>query len=170
MPGRRTRWTAACLTVLAHGVSLALVATLMLGCSDENGGGLAGPPNPPMSLHVEDGEFEITATIVYNGCNSTTVFDGTYNIAFSDSGFVMGGWSGDWSATANSLEAHGESSQTQASTRDCVMTSWTTVDMTFTSNDAFYGNIIYRYRAVGICVCCTSCQSTWYITGTRVDN
>ena len=155
--------------VLAHGICLVLIATLVGGCGDESGNGL-GPPTPPVSLQVEDGRFEITASIVYDGCSSTMVFDGTYDIAFSDSGFVMGGWSGDWSANANSVETHGESSHSQATTRDCVMTSWTTVDMTFTSNDALYGTIIYRYRAVGVCACCTSCQTTWHITGVRADS
>jgi hypothetical protein len=121
-------------------------------------------------MEVESGSFDVASEFAFNGCNSATTYDGRYSIAITDSMFTMGGWSGDWQADPNQLKAHGETGRSSVETRGCTITTWTEVDLTFTSEDNFYGHVTYRKRVMGTCACCPQCTSTWSITGVRVTN
>ena len=147
-------------------VVFVVLTSFMTACGDES-----APPKqitaPPQRITVDSGTFEVTERIAFNGCNSTKTFEGTYDIQIDESAFSMGNWSGDWSA--NTLNARGQSAQAQTTIRGCTITTWTEVDITFTSGDEFYGHITYRYRVAGSCACCKACQSTWTITGVRVS-
>ena len=151
-------------------VLVALMALVPAGC----GGGsdnVTDPPNPPKPLEVGSGNFNISTWVTFNGCELTKTFSETYWIQIDESGFSMGDWSGSWTAESSSLTASGESEHKSVTLRDCTVTTWTTVSLDFTSEDAFTGHVIFRRRATGgscECATCTQCQSAWGISGVRV--
>jgi len=151
---------------------LALIVAICLVGSCGGGDGNTLPASSPFApvLEVESGSFDVLAEVSFNGCNSTTNYDGRYDVAFTDTSFAMAGWSGDYTATTNQLKADGETGHTMTQTRGCTIRTWTEVHLTFTSNNSFYGNITYRKRVSGSCDCCNQCTSTWRINGTRVTN
>jgi hypothetical protein len=153
-------------------VLVALMALVPAGCG--GGGGsdnVTDPPNPPKPLEVGSGDFNISTWVTFNGCELTKTFLESYSIQIDESGFSMGDWSGSWTAESSSLTASGESEHESVTMRDCTVTTWTTVSLDFTSEDAFTGHVIFRRRAIGgscECATCTECQSAWGISGVRV--
>jgi hypothetical protein len=123
-------------------------------------------PPPPPPPQVGSGTFDFTATVGFNGCNLATAFDTTYTIEIDSTSFTMGEWTGTWNPTTR--KAYCESPHHQTTTRGCTITTWTAVNITFTNANSFYGSVTYRKRVSGTCSCCTACQSSWNIRGTRV--
>jgi hypothetical protein len=125
----------------------------------------------PKPLQVGSGDFTVTTWVTFNGCELTKTFLETYRIQIDESGFAMGDWTGSWTAKPNLLTAIGESQHESVTIRDCTVTTWTTVTLDFTSEEAFTGHVTFRRRAGGgacECVTCTDCQSAWGISGVRV--
>ena len=136
------------------------------GCGDESEPGkVAGPPPPP-PLVIESGSFDVTAWVLFNGCDSATVYDGMYEIEIDGENFTMGKWSGEWNA--RTVTGIGESPYERTVLRDCTITTWTTVTVSFRSEDEFLGSIVFRYRLLGTCETRTECLSSWGIAGVRV--
>ena len=148
---------------------LIMLALAIAGCGEESGPGqFITEKNPAPPLVIENGVFEVTATVAFNGCNSEALFDGNYSIQIDDSVFTMGTWKGDWDP--NTLEGHGESAHSVRTIRQCTINSWTSVDVEFISENEFVGHIVYRYRTTGSCDCCATCQSSWTIKGVRLPD
>lgn len=134
-----------------------------------NGGELpAGPEKtaPPPPIVVESGSFEITAVSGFNGCGSGTNFDGIYDVVIDSLSCTLGNWTGSWDPA--SVTADLESPHNVQNLRDCTVRAWTSVNITFSSENAFWGTIVYRKRVSGTCGCCTQCTSSWTITAVRV--
>jgi hypothetical protein len=144
---------------------LVLVASFLAGCGDESGPDpIQAPPTPP--LEIESGTFTITSWENFNGCNKTTDYDGTYQIQIDGSNFSMGDdWPGTWDP--NTLEGTGESVHDQNTYKSCIVTTWTTVNIEFSSKNEFSGHITYRQRVAGTCENFGNCTSTWGISGVR---
>ncbi|MFQ5512364.1 MAG: hypothetical protein ACE5EO_11015 [Candidatus Krumholzibacteriia bacterium] len=163
--GKKIRWSTGVASA-TRAILLVLVTLSLTACGGDESPTQVTNPNPP--LQVPSGSFDVVAAESFNGCNLPTDYNGTYRIDINASGFAMGtDWTGSWSADANSLEANGESDHVQTVVRSCTMTDWTTVNLTFTSADEFFGSIVYRHRTAGACTAQTPCQSSWTITGTR---
>jgi hypothetical protein len=149
-----------------------LLAWVPAGCGSDGGSdNVTDPPDPPKPLEVASGDFNVTTWVTFNGCELTKTFAETYSIQIDESGFSMGDWTGSWTAASSSVKALGESEHESVAMRDCTVTSWTAVNLDFTSEDAFTGHVILRRRASGgscECATCTDCQSAWGISGVRV--
>lgn len=147
--------------VLLAAVTAVLIAAC--GAEDTTGDRIIAPPPPPQ---VSSGLFNLAATLQFDGCNSTTVYDSVYEIQITDSTFTMGAdWSGQWSPST--LKATGESEHVKETVRFCTITTWSTLQITFTSEDEFFGTIVYRRRLLGDCGTRTPCQTSWTISGVR---
>lgn len=119
---------------------------------------------PPL---VTSGTFDVTAKVSFDGCDRTAEWDGTYDIDIDSTAFSMGSFTGSWDAKR--VKARGETPHDRTTIRNCLVTIWTEVNITFTSEDAFYGSIIYRYRVAGECGTRNPCATTWLIHGTRQE-
>jgi len=145
----------------------------LLACAVACGGGDSSPTGsdsssntPPKDVPVvTSGTFVVTATMSFDGCNQATVWDGEYNIGIAGTDFVMSPFNGSWDPLK--AKALGETRHNQSTSRTCTVTTWTAVDITFTTEDTFYGNIIYRYRVAGDCGDRNPCATSWLISGTR---
>lgn len=154
-------------TFVSLAITVILGASLMVGCGEDAASNQpTGPPPPPMD--VESGTFEVTSVVSFNGCDSGNDYNRMYEVQFTDTSFVMGNWKGEWTATASRVDARGETAHSKTYTRDCTITRWSVIDITFKSNDEFSGHITYRYRVAGTCLCCEQCHSTWLVSGVRV--
>ena len=140
-----------------------VLAVLLGGCGDSSEPArITAPPPPP--LQIANGSFMVTAgDPEFDGCNSTLGFDKTYEIVIDGTDFSMGpDWTGDWDASRS--QGRAESDRVRIGVR-CVTTNWTTVNITFTSEDEFFGSIVERLRVDGDCA--TQCSSSWLISGVR---
>jgi hypothetical protein len=77
----------------------------------------------------------------------------------------MGPWTGTWDASK--LYAVGESAHDKTLVRYCTVSRYTTVYLTFESEDEFSGSVVYRLRLAGDCNDRSTCTSSWGIKGTR---
>ena len=75
-------------------------------------------------------------------------------------------WTGRWDATTDNARGQSKIERTR-NHRGCAITNWSTVDLTFTSADEFWGNISYRQRITEDGECGEPCNVTWGITGVR---
>lgn len=145
---------------------LVLAFATLIGCGDESSPTQVDDNPPPPPIEVASGAFDVTSSVLFNGCNRTEMFDGTYEIQIEDTTFSMGAqWHGTWDA--NAVEGFGESDHEESVIRLCTITTWTTVRVEFTSADEFSGEVVYRSRVSGSCGDRTNCQSTWRVTGVR---
>jgi hypothetical protein len=150
-------------SALARLVPLVLAA-LLAGCGNGDGAAETAGPPPPPPLQVSSGFFDVTADTIFNGCDLATIYDGTYEIQIDNLGFTMGDeWSGSWDPKA--ATGAGESAHDVSIIRFCTVTIWTSVRVTFQSEDEFTGVITFRQRVDGDCR--TACVSTWSIAGVR---
>ena len=117
---------------------------------------------------VTSGTFTMTARISFDGCDRQTVWDGEYDITINGDAFSMGPFGGTWDASR--AKGLGETPHEQFVSRSCTVTTWTAIDITFTTEDAFYGNIIYRYRVGGECGDRKPCATSWLVSGSRKKN
>jgi hypothetical protein len=145
---------------------LVVVSPLLTGCGDEEAERVTSVSGPTPPMTIDSGFFEVTGKIAHNGCELTKSYDATYWVRIDSSGFSMGPeWT--WSWDADAAQASGESAHRIVDRKACRITSWSTVSITFTSEDEFSGYILYRDRAVGECPNDKSCQTSWTITGSR---
>lgn len=153
-------------------VYLALIAACAVACG---GGGSGGPVtlpnddgNNPPPFTVASGSFNLTATPSFNGCERTTDWTGTYNVAIDGTSFALGNWQGSWNAST--VTGVAESEKDKTTTRSCTTTDWTEARITFTSEDVFSGTFTFRHRLAGSCPNLVTCTSTWTVTGTRTGD
>jgi len=115
---------------------------------------------------VTSGRFTMTATKWFDGCDRLTDWSGEYNISINESQFSMPPFDGTWDASR--AQGLGDSEHNQFVSRTCIITTWAAIDITFTTEDAFRGSIIYRYRADGeYCGDRIPCATTWLVSGVR---
>jgi hypothetical protein len=144
-----------------------LVALLCLAvsCGDDAGPTQVTNGGPPPII-VESGTFEVTSWSIYDGCALSSTLEETYDIQIDSTSFTMGDdWFGEWDEKR--LQANAESEHVKQIQRLCTITTWTTVHITFTSEDEFSGDAIFRHRISGTCENETNCQTTWRMTGIR---
>jgi len=149
-------------------LAVLIVAALACGGGGGGGSGTLEPPPPdsdPPPTNVTGGNFAVTATLQVNGCEQTTVWDGTYDVQIDSTSFSMGPWTGSWDAAK--AVARGESVKNQTTTRACTVTRWTSVNITFTTSDHFVGFVVYRLRLAGDCNDRSTCTTSWVIVGDR---
>ncbi len=150
-------------TALVRFVPL-LLAALLTGCGGDDGPAQTTGPPPLPPLQVSNGLFDVTANIIFDTCNSTTTHNGTYEIQIDDRSFSMGTkWVGAWDP--KTTMGTGESERDRTTMRLCTVTTWTSVNVTFQSEDEFTGVITFRQRVDGACR--TPCVTTWGIAGVR---
>jgi hypothetical protein len=127
---------------------------------------VTSPPPDETPLVIVGGSFDVQTTLGFDSCDLGTEFDSVYVIVIDSVGFWMGAdWAGTWDA--ETLSGRAESVHKIREYRFCTLTSWTTVDITFLSEDEFYGHIVHRRRAVGDCTTSTPCLTSWWVGGTR---
>jgi hypothetical protein len=150
-------------TALVRFVPL-LLAALLTGCGGDDGPAQTTGPPPPPPLQVSSGLFDVTANIIFDTCNSNMTYSGTYEIQIDDLSFSMGDeWLGTWDP--KTTMGVGESEHDRTTMRLCTVTTWTSVNVTFQSEDEFTGVITFRRRVDGECR--TPCVTTWGIAGVR---
>ncbi|HEX5131830.1 MAG TPA: hypothetical protein VFX92_05010 [Candidatus Krumholzibacteria bacterium] len=143
---------------------LLLAAALLAGCGGSGGDDVIVPPPGPPAPAVVDGVFDVAAHIIFDTCDSDSVYDGTYAFQIDDQTFTMGDtWSGTWNPKTAS--GYGESEHTGYTVRVCTVNRWTSLTLTFSSEDEFTGSITYHQRVEGDCQ--TPCVTTWAISGVR---
>jgi hypothetical protein len=145
--------------------SLALLLVSLLGCG---GGGSSDPVTPPpkSTLKVASGTFDVTATMTTNGCAVSTVWDGPYEVQINSTSFSMGPWTGKWNPDTVSAVASSEKDQT--TTRSCVVTRYSSIYITFYSEDTFSGSVAYRTGYGSGCSADRKpCTTSWVVRGTR---
>ena len=153
---------------LRPGIVNSIVATLLIcgvtACSsDDEPEQVTGPGNENQ-LKVASGTFEVTSNVIFTTCNNPPSFDGEYDVQITDQDFTMGtDWVGSWNP--NNSTALGESEHVRTVIRFCTITEWTEVNITFSSEDEFTGDVIYRRRVNGDCS--SPCTTTWGIAGVR---
>ncbi len=142
---------------------LALATLFVAACGDES----APPPVAPRRpITVESGFFDVIDTLIFDTCDSDLVYDGTYEIQINGTDFSMGdAWTGTWDPTR--LQGSGESEHAKVVLSRCTHTTWTTVNITFTSADEFSGSVVYRLKESGVCPGSSECVSSWRIKGVR---
>jgi hypothetical protein len=147
-------------------VHLALLIASTVACG---GGGDTPDPVQPKddtpAFEVASGTFDVTATMEFNACEQSTVWDGTYDVQIDSTSFSMGNFTGSWSP--NTLRATGETEHESHTTRSCTVTTWTAIYLTFTSENSFGGTVTYRLRLGGDCGDRATCASSWTIHGSR---
>ena len=143
---------------------LALATFFVAACGDES----APPPvvGPP-PITVESGFFDVITGPGFNGCDKPDVYDGnTYEIQINGTAFSMGDdWTGTWNP--NTLLGSGSTEPISNTFKSCIITTWTSVNITFSSEDEFSGSILFRRRLRGDCENFTPCTSSWQIAGVR---
>jgi hypothetical protein len=157
-------------TISAHGLLIPLVllllGALVTGCGDEEGNPLGNNTPPP--IEVTSGLFDVTSWIIFDTCNSTTVHADSYVVQIDTLTFSMGDdWVGAWYPKTVTGKGESERELTEIVTRNgiCKVTKWTSVEIMFSSEDEFKGEIIYRRRVDLSCV--TPCLTTWRVEGVR---
>lgn len=150
-------------------VLLVPLLAFTFGCGDESATEpQTTTPPPPSPMEVPSGSFAVTSGIIFDSCSSTTTYDQTYNVQIDDTGFSMGNdWTGTWTSTPTELKCNGESVHDREDIRDCSTTTFTTVELKFSSPDEFSGTIVFFKNAVGPCTTRENCRTTWRINGTR---
>lgn len=147
-------------------VCFLVLCACAVGCGGNSSGPVEGPSSsPPHAPKVTSGTFAVTSEVSYDGCAQPTEWAGDYDLEVDSLTFSMGPFDGDWDASH--AKALGETEHHQTIYRLCTVTTWNAIDLTFTSEDAFYGHIIYYSRPGANCGSRTSCASTWLIHGTR---
>jgi len=155
-------------TLLSNRLSPVIISLFVLSLVVACGGDDEGPAqvNGPEPMVVPDGTFVVTATEIYKSCDRPNTWNGDFAIAIDAGDFTMGDdWSGTWDGLAG--RARGESIRDRQEYRDCIVTIWTAVNVTFASADEFSGNITYTRRVSDGGACNTPCNVTWGISGTR---
>jgi hypothetical protein len=143
---------------------LLLSSLLAWGCGDSGGEEAVNVMEPKPSFEVSDGTFAVAANIIFDTCDSDSIFDGEYEMQFDGNTFTMGNrWEGTWNATT--LSGNGESEHESYTVRFCTVTTWTSVMFTFDSEDEFAGTVTFRQRVNGDCR--EPCVTTWTISGQR---
>lgn len=144
-----------------------LLAILLAGCGSSGGGSpTSGNDEPPVTLNVTSGTFDVTATRAYDQCGRSTDYNGAYDVTIDGNTFAMGTeWEGSYNPSAASASAQ-SSINVVIDHRDCKVNDFTTVNVKFSSEDEFSGTITYRRRLLSG-ECDTSCITTWTIHGTR---
>jgi len=145
-------------------LTLLLSSLLALGCGDSGGGEEVDVVEPGPAFEVSDGTFDVTANIIFDTCDSDSIFDGEYAMQFDGGTFTMGSrWEGTWNAS--NVSGNGESEHESVTVRFCTVTTWTSVMFKFGSEDTFTGTITFRQRVSGDCR--EPCVTTWTISGQR---
>jgi hypothetical protein len=120
--------------------------------------------NTPEPMVVPDGTFAVTATEIFKTCDQPNRYNGDFEITFDGDSFTMGSdWEGTWDAM--DALARGESVREEEQYRECKVSTWTAVEMTFTSPDECSGTIKYRRSVSGSCN--TNCTVTWGFDAVR---
>lgn len=155
--------------VLQGRAAVLLLAVLLagsFGCGGGGGGPTSGNEEPPPALNVAGGTFDLTAEEMYNPCEMTVAYDGAYDITIDGDIFAMGS---DWTGSWNTNDASGSAQsaiESDTNQRGCTVNKWTSVHVTFSSEDEFSGTITYRRRVFNG-ECDAPCTSTWSIHGVR---
>jgi hypothetical protein len=145
------------------------IALLLAGATACGGGGsdpVTPPKNPNPPMEVSSGQFAVTAVMSVDGCSRTDIWDGQYDIQIDDKAFTMGVWVGTWDSIKGF--AKGESVHDVHMVRECTVSEYTNVYLTFKDSDTFQGTIIFRHRVAGSCEKLKPCSTTWIVNGTRV--
>jgi hypothetical protein len=133
-------------------------------------GGGSDPVTPPVNqqppMNVASGPFTVIATMSIDECARTDDWNGQYDIEIDGKAFTMGPFTGTWDESAHL--ARGETAHATHTVRSCTISDWTTVYLTFTNKDSFYGSIVFRHRIAGECANLKVCSTTWTIVGKRV--
>jgi hypothetical protein len=147
---------------------LVIVVCCLAACGGGDGEFSFGSPSepPPPNIEVENGTFELSSVAQYNGCSSAANFDGSYDVVIDSTTMTLGNWSGTWDPVK--LTGYLESPHAVNTTRDCEVRTWTSVSVNFSSENAFWGSIVFRKRTAGLCQCCEQCTSSWSFTAARV--
>lgn len=120
--------------------------------------------NVASAPQVSSGQFDVTSFIIFDTCNETDLYDQTFDITIDSLSFTMGNeWTGTWDPKA--AEGSAESERVITVFRVCTIAEWTRVRVTFSTEDEFTGEIIFRKDVNGDCS--ERCVTTWRITGTR---
>jgi uncharacterized lipoprotein NlpE involved in copper resistance len=147
----------------AIGTAMALVLVLA-GCGTSSSPVATKDTQTGNTLEVPDGVFDVTANKGLDQCDSKVDYNGSYLIQIDGSTFTMGDdWTGMWDEN-NSLGS-GSSPHQSETFRQCTISTWTSVNITFSSANEFTGSITLNKRVTGDCD--TPCLSTWLISGTR---
>ena len=145
-------------------VPAVFVAALLISCGgDETVPTQVKPPEPEV---VPSGTFAITSVEIFETCDQPNIYNCDMVITVDGADFVMGDWTGTWDATTDNARGQSKIERTR-NHRGCAITNWSTVDLTFTSADEFWGNISYRQRITEDGECGEPCNVTWGITGVR---
>jgi len=142
-----------------------LLLALLLGCGGGSSDPVAPPP-PKSTLKIAGGTFDVTATLTTNGCAMSTLWDGPYEVEIDSTSFSMGSWTGKWNPDTVSASANSQKDVT--TTRSCVATRYSSIYITFYSEDTFSGSVVYRVRyGSGCSADRTPCTTSWMVRGTR---
>jgi len=146
---------------------LLLASAVACGGDDSNPLGSDTSSNTQKQVPVvTSGRFTMTATKWFDGCERLTDWNGEYNISIDGTVFSMPPFYGTWDASR--AKGLGDTEHDQFVSRSCIVTTWSAIDITFTTEDAFHGSIIYRYRADGeYCGARNPCATTWLVSGVR---
>ena len=147
-----------------------LLLSLLVAAAVACGSGSSGPAEPVENktppLHIVSGTFDVTAWLTTNACERTTLWDGAYDVVIDSLILSFGSYTGSWNPEKYTAIAEGPKNVTV--TRSCTATRWTTVYITFLSEDKFRGTILYRLRFGGQCSDDrVACSTSWNMVGVR---
>ena len=145
---------------------LALLVPLVFAAACGGGGDGTVTPPPPDEQEVPEivsGTFVVTSALISNGCDQSSTWGGQYEIEIDSTSFAMGPWTGTWNARTGTAVA--ESVHDITETRNCRVSRYTTVYVTFKDADTFKATLLYQVRLGGDCGDRASCTTSWWRSG-----